>query len=70
MQFKLNETELKAANRFIDTCIQIEKYQATLDNERTLTFNYIFQNTSVGQCSAIECEQLEMGISLTDYNSW
>lgn len=24
----------------------------------------------IGQCSAIECEELSIGINLTDYSAW
>ena len=72
IQFKLNESEEKKAKEFIDMCHLIEGYTcSSVDTKRVLTFQYVFSSSSgIGQDSAIECPELEIGISLTDYDSW
>ncbi len=72
MKFELNQNEQRKANEFIDMCHMIMRYAANSDADmKILTFNYIFCISSgIGQNSAIECEQLEIGINLTDYKSW
>ncbi len=72
MKFELNEIEEKKAKEFMDMCHQIMGYAARSDEDmKILTFNYVFSKGSgIGQSSAIECEELEIGISLTDYGSW
>jgi len=72
MKFELNDYEQKLAKQFIEMCILIEKYQTEcVETERKLTFTYLFSNSSgIGQASSIECVQLQIGISLTDYSAW
>lgn len=72
MKFELNETEEKKAKEFIDMCHLIEGYTcSSVDTKRTLSFQYVFSKSSgIGQSSAIECPELEIGISLTDYDAW
>ena len=72
MQFKLNEVEQKKAKEFIEMCHLIEGYTcSSVDTKRNLSFQYIFSNSSgIGQNSAIECNELEIGICLTDYDAW
>ncbi len=72
MKFELNQNEQRKANEFIDMCHMIMKYAANSDADmKVLNFNYIFNISSgIGQSSAIECEELEIGIDLTDYHSW
>ncbi len=72
MKFQLNENELRKANEFIDMCNLIEDYTcSSVQTKRRLTFSYIFSKGSgIGQASVIECEELQIGINLTDYESW
>ena len=72
MKFELNEVEEKKAKEFMEMCQLIEKYRSvSFEDERNLNFSYIFsKGNGIGQASAIECEELEIGISLTDYESW
>lgn len=72
MKFELNEVEENRAKDFKDMCHQIMGYAAQSDEDmKILTFRYVFsKGNGIGQSSAIECEELEIGISLTDYESW
>lgn len=71
MNFRLNEVEEKKAKEFIEMCHLIEGYTCTsVDTKRNLSFEYIFSPGCIGHSSAIECKQLDIGISLTDYDSW
>lgn len=72
MEFKLNEVELKKAEDFKTMCNMISGYAANSDEEnKILTFHYIFSKSGgIGQSSAIECDELNIGISLTDYSAW
>lgn len=72
MKFELNEVEEKKAKEFIEMCHLIEGYRCTsTEDKRSLSFVYVFSKGSgIGQSSAIECEELEIGVSLTDYGSW
>lgn len=71
MKFELNEKELKEARDFKDMCHKIMAYSsASTADMYALTYRYIFEPTGVGVACYIECEQLEIGISLTDYESW
>lgn len=72
MKFELNEAEKKKADEFIDMCHLIEGYRSvSVDDKRSLSFQYLFSKSSgTSQSSAIECLELEIGISLTDYSNW
>lgn len=72
MKFELNEVEEKKAKEFIEMCHLIEGYgSGSVDEKRALQFHYVFsRNSGIGQASAIECGELGIGISLTDFGSW
>lgn len=72
MKFQLNEVEEKKAKEFIEMCHLIEGYGCnSVNDKRALQFHYVFsRNSGIGQASAIECEELGIGISLTDFGSW
>ncbi len=72
MKFELNDVEEKKAKEFVELCHLIEGYRCTsVEDKRPLSFVYVFSKSSgIGQSSAIECEELNIGISLTDYGSW
>jgi hypothetical protein len=72
VKFELSEVEEKKAKEFIEMCHLIMGYAAQSDGDmRILTFRYVFsEGNGIGQSSAIECEELDIGISLTDYESW
>jgi len=73
MIFKLNSVEEAKAHTFKAICYDINKYtnSSTTDFKSNLTFQYVFtQGCGIGACSAIECKELDIGIDLTDYESW
>lgn len=72
MKFELNEKEAKLSKEFIEMCHLIEGYRSSsMEEKRHLSFSYIFsKGGGIGQASSIECEELGIGISLTDYSAW
>jgi hypothetical protein len=72
MKFELNENELKRAEEFKNMCHMIMSYAAQSDDDmKILTYHYIFSGGGgIGISSAIECDELGIGISLTDYEAW
>lgn len=71
MKFELNEKESELAEQFKGMCHMIMGYSAnSVEDMKVLSFNYIFSPSGIGQACAIECEELDVGISLTDYSSW
>lgn len=72
MKFELNEIEVESAEDFKAMCHKIMGYAANSDADmKVLTFDYMFSiGSGIGQASSIECPELGIGVSLTDYSSW
>lgn len=75
MKFELNKNEKKKLKEFQQMCLQMEEYAFREENgiksfTSNLHYRYIFSQTGIGVYCAVECTTLNVGINLTDYDSW
>lgn len=66
MEFKLNEAESKAAEKFMQEHRHSDVYKGTIGGH----INFIFTPTSIGDTITIECLVCNKRENITDYSVW
>lgn len=66
MKFELNPVEVKNAEDFKQMCYKIQEHLKV----EAITFDYTFTPGSIGQSCSVHCNELNVGVNITDYSSW